>query len=315
MLKTNLIEADSELLKIKTDFLSYLLYSKNFSPLTIASYERDLRQFFYFMSQHLGKLIALEDLRKLEAIDFRSFLAFRQRNGASARTNARGQATLRSFFKYLKRQNLASNSRLSALRSPQINRALPRTLSAVKAVDFVAKAAQEHDLEWVRARDSAILTLLYGSGLRISEALSLLGKDFNAIAQTTIYIKGKGRKTRLVPILPIVHEAILEYKKLCPYVLQPDMALFRGVRGKALRPELVQKSVRLLRNLLGLPPTITPHALRHSFASHLLQNGSNLRAIQELLGHSSLSSTQIYTNLDSAHLLTIYRKAHPRSKG
>ena len=118
-----------------------------------------------------------------------------------------------------------------------------------------------------------------------------------------------------MPILPIVHEAILEYKKLCPYVLQPDMALFRGVRGKALRPELVQKSVRLLRNLLGLPPTITPHALRHSFASHLLHNGSNLRAIQELLGHSSLSSTQIYTNLDSAHLLTIYRKAHPRSKG
>ncbi|MDN5248556.1 MAG: tyrosine recombinase XerC, partial [Alphaproteobacteria bacterium] len=291
-----LIEADTELLKVKTEFLEYLQYSKNYAHLTVCAYERDLRQFFHFMSQHLAKLLGLEDLKLLQLMDFRSFLAFRQKSGLTARSLAREQAALRSFFAYLKKRNLVKNDAIKALKAPRIKLHLPRTLTTENAISLVARPTQKHNIAWVQARDCAVLTLLYGAGLRINEALSIKAKDVANVEQSNLYIKGKGGKTRIVPILPVVHQAIAEYKKLCPYDLPPEAELFRGLRGKALRSEIVQRSVRLLRHALGLAATVTPHALRHSFATHLLQNGSNLRAIQELLGHASLSSTQIYTN-------------------
>lgn len=309
-----LIEADNELLKVKTEFLEYLQYSKNYASLTISAYERDLRQFFRFMSQHMGKLLCLEDLKLIKLMDFRSFLAFRQKNGLAARSLAREQAALRSFFHYLKKRNLVQNEAIKALKAPRIKPHLPRTLTTENAINLVAMPTQEHNVAWVQARDCAVLTLLYGAGLRINEALNIKAKDVINTEQTKLYIKGKGGKTRIVPILPVISEVIAEYKKLCPYDLPAESALFRGLRGEALRAEIVQRSVRSLRHALGLAATVTPHALRHSFATHLLQNGSNLRAIQELLGHASLSSTQIYTDIDDKHLLKIYQQAHPRFK-
>jgi integrase/recombinase XerC len=265
-----------------------------------------------FMAGHLGAPPSNRDLAELTVSDFRAFLARRRTGGAESRTLARQISSLRSFYRHAEKTGLFRNPALSALRSPKLPHAVPKPLSPEKA-RAVAKAdalAGDDTPRWVLARDEAVLTLLYACGLRISEALSLTVSE---VEQPTLTIIGKGNKTRLVPLLPAARDAVALYRKLCPFPLKRGEPMFRGVKGGPLNARNIQLLIARLRGALGLPDTATPHALRHSFATHLLANGADLRVIQELLGHASLSTTQVYTEVNRAHLLAQYRKAHPRA--
>jgi integrase/recombinase XerC len=264
------------------------------------------------MAEHLGAPPGNTDLAELTASDFRAFLARRRKEGAESRTLARQLSSLRSFYRHAEKQGLFRNPALSAIRSPKLPHAVPKPLSVEKAT-ALAKADQLETagaLPWVQARDEAVLTLLYGCGLRISEALALSTAQLVADVLT---ITGKGNKTRIVPLLPAARAAVARYLDLCPFALPPKQPMFRGVKGGPLNARNIQLLIARLRGALGLPDTATPHALRHSFASHLLAHGADLRVIQELLGHASLSTTQVYTEVNRAHLLAQYRKAHPRA--
>lgn len=296
-----------------TSWLKLMLIEKNASRHTIEAYARDLSQFGGFLRQHLGEAASLKDLEQLRAMDFRSFLADRRKQGAESRTLARQLSAIRSFFRYLERNEVLANPALSALRAPKKPHAIPKPLD-VKAAKAVTSDRDASPLGWVAARDAAVMTLLYACGLRISEALSLNRQDAPLDpSDQTLLITGKGGKTRMVPILPVVRDAIKSYLQQCPFDLAPEGPLFIGVRGARLNARNIQLTMQKLRSAFGLPDTATPHALRHSFATHLLSGGADLRAIQELLGHASLSTTQIYTEVDSAHLLKQYAKAHPRA--
>jgi len=279
---------------------------------TLEAYARDMGQFAQFMGDHLGGAPSNRDLAELTVSDFRAFLARRRNQGVESRTLARQLSSLRSFYRHAERKGLFRNPALSALRSPKLPHAVPKPLSPEKARQ-VAKGdalATDETPRWVLARDQAVLTLLYACGLRISEALNLTTAQADA---TTLSIIGKGNKTRLVPLLPAARDAIALYRDLCPFALSPNEPMFRGVKGGPLNARNIQLLIARLRGALGLPETATPHALRHSFATHLLANGADLRVIQELLGHASLSTTQVYTEVNRAHLLAQYRKAHPRA--
>jgi integrase/recombinase XerC len=291
-------------------FLQYLKSERRASAGTLEAYGRDLSQFVAFLQDHLGGTAGLEDLERLVAADFRAFLAARRTEGIESRSLARQLSAIRSFYRYMERNRILMNAALSALRSPKIPHAVPKPLN-IEAARSVVKAdalATEETPAWVTARDAAVLTLLYGCGLRISEALGLTAKQAQA---ETLAITGKGGKTRIVPVLPTARAAIARYVDLCPFSLKPDGPLFRGVKGGLLNARNIQLLIERLRGALGLPDTATPHALRHSFATHLLSNGADLRTIQELLGHASLSTTQVYTEVNHAHLLEQYAKAHP----
>jgi len=279
---------------------------------TLEAYGRDLGQFAQFMADHLGEAPGNRELADLTVSDFRAFLARRRRQGAESRTLARQLSSLRSFYRFAEKQGLFRNPALSALRSPKLPHAVPKPLSPEKATEL-AKAdalATGETPRWVLARDQAVLTLLYACGLRISEALSLTAAQAD---QPVLTITGKGNKTRLVPLLPVARQAMALYRALCPFALSPREPMFRGLKGGPLNARNIQLLIARLRGALGLPETATPHALRHSFATHLLANGADLRVIQELLGHASLSTTQVYTEVNRAHLLAQYRKAHPRA--
>ncbi|MFT3988279.1 tyrosine recombinase XerC [Aestuariivirga sp.] len=293
-------------------WLAGLKSERRMSLHTLEAYGRDMGQFASFLQRHLGGSATLSDLETLVASDFRGFLAARRAEGAESRTIARQLSTLRSFFRFAERQGLFRNAALSAIRSPKLPHAVPKPLSpeAAKAVTEADALYTEETPQWVLARDQAVLTLLYACGLRISEAVSLTPRE---AATDPLVILGKGNKTRMVPVLPAARAAINAYERLCPFALKPHEPMFRGVKGGALSPRIVQLLVERLRGALGLPDTATPHALRHSFATHLLGNGADLRVIQELLGHASLSTTQIYTDVNRSHLLEQYRKAHPRA--
>ncbi|MGB8843435.1 MAG: tyrosine recombinase XerC, partial [Aliidongia sp.] len=222
-------------------------------------------------------------------------------------------SVLRGFFRFLDRRGYAKNDALSVLRGPRLPRAVPKPLSIEDAAAALDAADLGQGEAWISARDGAILTLLYGSGLRLGEALDLTRREAPLPGLATLTITGKGNKQRLVPLLPVVGEAVAAYLALCPYRLAPDGPLFVGQRGGQLNPRMVQRLMEQLRVSLGLPETATPHALRHSFATHLLGGGGDLRAIQELLGHASLSTTQRYTEIDAAGLMAVYAKAHPRA--
>ncbi|MBU2484420.1 MAG: tyrosine recombinase XerC, partial [Alphaproteobacteria bacterium] len=265
-----------------------------------------------FLTTHLGGPPRIADLADLRPLDLRAFMAERRRGGAGARTLGRGLAGIRSFLRHLERKGMANAAGASATRAPRQPKSLPKPLSARDALRVVDTDLQMSDEPWIAARSSAVLTLLYGCGLRISEALSLTSGDLPRDGET-LRITGKGGKTRIVPLLPVAREAIAEYRRLCPYSPAPDQPLFRGARGGPLQPAIVQKEMRRLRGALDLPDTATPHALRHSFATHLLAGGGDLRTIQELLGHASLSTTQVYTGVDSSRLIEIYDRAHPRA--
>lgn len=301
-----------EIQNARKDWLDNLSNVRRLSPHTISSYERDTRQFFLFLQKHLGKEIELRDLEKLTIIDFRSFLAMRHKLGTSARSQARMLASLRAFFLFLDRRGLAKVPAIAYVKNPKQKQLLPKALDANKAKNMLSKEFQDEKEPWVEARNIAILTLLYGCGLRLSEALAIKSGELLG-SETTIRIVGKGNKTRILPILPIIHEAIAEYRKQCPYSLNLHEPLFRGVRGGPIHPGIVQRFVRDLRARMQLNKYTTPHALRHSFATHLLSNGADLRSIQQLLGHVNLSTTQIYAKVNAEQMKSLYDNLHPRA--
>ncbi len=294
-------------------WLNYLGAERRMSPKTLEAYRRDAGQFLGFMAEHLGGAPSLKQLAKLTPADIRAFMAARRTAGSGSRSLMRALAGTRSFARFLERNGKGKVGALAAVRTPKLSRTLPKPLpaSAAKQMTDVDLRAGEEREPWVLARDAAVLALLYGSGLRISEALGLKRKD--AAGQDALTVLGKGSKTRMVPVLPQVTKLIAGYLALCPYELPPGGPLFVGARGGPLSPRIVQLAMARLRGALGLPDSATPHALRHSFATHLLARGGDLRAIQELLGHASLSTTQIYTAVDAERLLDVYASAHPRA--
>ena len=299
--------------KAISDWLSFLRDERRASEHTLGAYRRDLENFSRFLAEHLGKIPELSDLSSLRLADFRAWLARRAGENRAKTSTARALSSLRGFFRYLKRRGKAENAALGLLRTPKLPRALPKPLSPDEAEDAMARIGDVANEPWTALRDTALITLLYGCGLRISEALALDRKS--APFGETLRIKGKGNKERVVPVLPAVGEAVAGYLAACPYRLKPEDPLFVGARGARLKPGVVQRQVRKLRRYLGLPETATPHALRHSFATHLLSSGADLRAIQELLGHASLSTTQRYTAVDKAQLMEVYARSHPRARG
>ena len=302
-----------DLAREREAWLSWLRDEKRMSAKTIEAYERDVRQFLQYLTGHVGHPPKIADIASLKPLDMRGFLARRREHGAQARTLGRGLAGIRSFVRYLEKLGLASSAGLAATRSPKQPRTLPKALPASQAVQLTVASEHLSEEPWIAARDAAVMTLLYGCGLRISEALGLTPSAMKNARQGSIPVTGKGGVTRLVPIIGAVLEAVESYQRLCPYHLEMDEPLFRGAKGGRLQPAIVQKTMRVLRSALGLPDSATPHALRHSFATHLLAGGGDLRTIQELLGHASLSTTQIYTSVDTDRLMDIYEKAHPRA--
>jgi integrase/recombinase XerC len=307
-----LITARDDLHKARGDWLKMLARERRLSPLTVEAYERDTRQFLLFLTEHCGGPPGLKDIAALRTADLRAFLARRRNEGAGARTLGRGLAGVRSFLRWLEKRGLANAAGAAAMRAPKQPKSLPKPLTAADAKRVVALGEQMNEEPWIAARNAAVLTLLYGCGLRISEALGLSVSQF-AHCETTLRVTGKGGKTRLVPLLPIALKAVAEYRRLCPYHLDNQGLLFRGAKGGPLQAAIIQREMQKMRSALNLPDTATPHALRHSFATHLLGRGGDLRTIQELLGHSSLSTTQVYTGVDTKRLLDIYDAAHPRA--
>jgi integrase/recombinase XerC len=297
------------------DWLAYLTVERQLAAKTAEAYQRDISQFLAFFAGHLNRLPDMKQLLALQARDVRAFLAARRREGVGSRSLARTLSALRMFYKFLERRGYGKNDAIRAVALPKLPHSVPKPLTAPKATALVDGADIDAGdaAEWVIARDTAVLALLYGSGLRISEALALTRREAPIKGRDMLRVTGKGSKTRVVPVLPIVREAVERYLALCPLKLGSDEPLFVGVRGKQLSPRIIQLRIASARIVLGLPETATPHALRHSFATHLLGAGADLRAIQELLGHASLSTTQGYTEVDRAHLLKAYSSAHPRA--
>jgi integrase/recombinase XerC len=287
-------------------WISHLQSERRMATKTLDAYARDLRQFGAFLEQHIGERATVALLSGLKTADFRSFMSQRRQDGAESRSLARQLSALRSFYKFAERNGDFSNPALAALRSPRLPHRLPRPLSEDAAKAAVACGAGEEIPDWIAARDSAILLLLYACGLRISEALSLTPR---LVARDPLVIMGKGGKTRIVPLLVEAREAVERYISMCPLALKLDEPVFRGLKGGVLSARVVQLHVARLRGALGLSDTATPHALRHSFASHMLGAGADLRVIQELLGHASLSTTQAYTEVNRAHIMQQYKKA------
>ncbi len=306
----------AELVAEVKSWLSQMAMQRRLSPKTVEAYERDLRQFLVFLTEHIGETPSAAVLARLEPRDVRSFLAARRMHGVGARSLVRALAGIRSFARHLERAGIARVSALSAVRGPKMPKRLPRPLPAAAAkrlVDTDLRAGEERE-PWIFARDAAVLGLLYGSGLRIAEALSLKRGDIPEPGRgDSITITGKGGKTRMAPVLQKVLSLVADYIAACPYDLPAKGPLFVGAKGGPLSPRIIQLTMERLRGVLGLPDNATPHALRHSFATHLLGRGGDLRSIQELLGHASLSTTQIYTAVDTERLMEVYRSAHPRA--
>lgn len=292
-------------------FLNHLAGERRLSPRTLEAYSRDLDQLFCFLSAHLGKAPTLKDLQDLSPQDWRAWLADRRRDGVSSRTLQRALSAVRTFMAYAHRRWGVTYEALTLIEAPKAQIGKPKPVSVTGAKAMIAETAEAAKLPWIGARDQAVLTLLYGCGLRISEALSLTTTDYPL--DEVIAITGKGGKTRICPVLPIVREAITAYVEACPFDLTQDGPLFRALRGGALTPRAVQLVMQNLRSRLGLPASATPHALRHAFATHLLANGGDLRTIQELLGHASLSTTQVYADVEMSRLMAIHAQTHPRA--
>jgi integrase/recombinase XerC len=296
-------------------WLTWLAHERRVADLTSAAYMRDIGQFLSFLARHQGELPRLSSLTALSRGDFRAWMASRQAEGIEARSLARSLSALKNLFKFLARRGLAANGAIATLRAPKLPRAVPKPLTVGEAMDAVDEVASLREVDWIGKRDAAILTLLYGAGLRIGEAVALNRRDLPMKGEArTLTVTGKGRKTRMVPLLPEIVAAVREYLTACPWGGTGSDPLFMGAKGGRLSPRLIQQAMQTLRLALGLPETATPHALRHSFATHLLGAGGDLRAIQELLGHASLSTTQRYTEVDAQHMLSVYQAAHPRAR-
>ncbi|MGE0741687.1 MAG: tyrosine recombinase XerC [Hyphomonadaceae bacterium] len=294
-------------------WIVYVRDERRFAANSIAAYEHDVGAFLDFLQHHLGGEPDGGALAALEPRDLRAYLAHRRQgpDALSDRSIARALAAIRSFFRYLERRHGITNARLALVRGPKLKQPLPRPVSEKAARDLIDDAAANAASDWMGARDAALITLLYASGLRISEALALTGAD--RPLPDTLRVAGKGGKERVVPLLQAARESVERYAQLCPYALTEDAPLFRAARGGAFSPRMAQALMQHLRGRLGLPSSATPHALRHAFATHLLAGGGDLRAIQDLLGHESLSTTQRYTSVETQKILQAYRAAHPRS--
>jgi integrase/recombinase XerC len=307
--------ASAELATELAHWLAQLATERRLSPNTVEAYGRDVSQFLRFLAQHLGTGVTLDLLSGLQPLDVRAFLAARRSDGISSRSLMRMLAGARSFARFLERGGKATVAALFMIRTPKPGKTLPRPLAvaAAKRMTETEPRAGEEREAWVLARDAAVLALLYGSGLRVSEALGLRREDISGERTETVTVTGKGNKQRMVPVLSRVVALIREYIALCPYDLPAEGPLFVGAKGGRLSPRVVQLAMARIRGALGLPESATPHALRHSFATHLLAAGADLRSVQELLGHASLSTTQVYTAVDTDRLLEAYRNAHPRA--
>lgn len=281
------------------------------SPNTLDAYRRDVAEFLGFMTLHKGESQGLAALRRITISDMRSWMAEARGRDIGARTLARKLSAVKSFYRWLSEREGFDPTAVAAARPPKYPKRLPRPLEPEAAQDVIGLLDLQHGVPWMAARDQAVVTLLYGCGLRISEALGLMGRDL-PIGEV-LRIRGKGGKERTVPVIGPARDAVARYVALCPYPPGKDTALFRGARGGPLGPRAIQKAIEQVRRQLGLPATATPHAMRHSFATHLLSSGGDLRAIQELLGHASLSTTQAYTSVDTGRLMEVYAKTHPKA--
>ena len=290
------------------EWLTILKSERRLATKTLEAYTLDITQFGKFLQDYQGEPATVKVLASLEASDFRAFMARLRNKKIESRSLARKLSAIRSFFRHAERIGHFKCGALTAVRAPKIGHSVPRPLTVQKSSQLILDATLHNDSPWIAARDIAVLSLLYGCGLRISEALSLTPKQAD---QNPLIVTGKGGKTRLVPVVSATADAITNYRTLAPFPLSPSMPLFRGIKGGALSPRIIQLLIERLRGAINLPDSATPHALRHSFASHLLGNGADLRVIQDLLGHASLSSTQIYTEVNRKHLLEQYRKAFP----
>jgi integrase/recombinase XerC len=308
--------AADDLMREITHWLSHLRAERRLSPKTLEAYARDVRQCMVFLGEHWGASVTLSRFAAIEATDIRAFMAMRRADDIGGRSLARSLAGLRSFGRFLEREGKGKVGALSAIRAPKIGKSLPKPIhmaAAKRFADADERAGEDRD-PWIWARDAAVMALLYGSGLRISEALGLKRREVPLPgAGDVLVVTGKGNKTRMVPVLQNVLKLVQDYVAVCPHPLPPEGPIFVGARGGPLNARIIQLTMERLRGALGLPDSATPHALRHSFATHLLSRGGDLRAIQELLGHASLSTTQIYTGIDSERLLEVYRTAHPRA--
>ncbi len=278
---------------------------------TLAAYRRDVGEFLAFITEHNGQSQGLAALSVIGISDMRAWMAFTRGDGIGARSLARKLSAVKNFYRWLATREGFEATAVLSTRAPKFSPKLPRPLAKDAARDMLDHIELQHQTPWIGARDTAVITILYGCGLRISEALSLTGAD--APLPEILHITGKGGKQRIVPVIDVARKAVDAYIRLCPHPIPRDGALFRAVRGGDLKPRAVQKAVEKTRHQLGLPASVTPHAMRHSFATHLLTAGGDLRAIQELLGHASLSTTQAYTAVDTERLMEVYNKTHPQA--
>lgn len=301
--------------RLRDDWLGHLEGVRRLSGATLEAYRRDLDQFLRFLAARTDGALTTAGISALKPADLRAFMGQRRKDGVGNRTLMRQLAALRSFARFGARKGVLTAAAFFAARGPRIGKTLPRPLTTAAARTMTTTGPRQGEArpEWILRRDAAVLALLYGCGLRISEALALLGKDMPGAANDVLRITGKGGKVRLAPVIPAVIEAIDAYVAICPWQIRADKPLFVGAKGGHLSPRVVQLAVESLRGALGLPDSATPHSLRHSFATHLLGRGGDLRAIQELLGHASLSTTQIYTKVDAVRLMEAYSAAHPRA--
>lgn len=293
------------------EWLAVLRHQRRLSPHTLRAYGDDASRFVEFLSGHVGGPVTAGALNSLRPADIRAFLTLRRADGLGPRGVQRAVAALRSFFRHLERSGVASSAAVQAVRSPKMPHTLPRPLGERDALRVMTEAG-DNRRKWIAARNTALITLLYGTGLRISEALSLRRSDVPLADRITVI--GKGRKERVVPVIDAVRDATAAYVRVCPFDAGKNGPLFLSIKASAMTAREAQRIMQDLRSRLGLPPSATPHALRHSFATHLLQNGGDLRAVQELLGHASLSTTQKYTEVEERRVMAIYESAHPRAK-
>ncbi|AMC13039.1 tyrosine recombinase XerC [Liberibacter crescens] len=301
-----------ELWALRQHWIDILETERRLSRLTVEAYERDTRQFLIFMTSYTEAPIGKKTICELHPSALRAFISSRRHEGITANSLRRTLSAIRSFIKYLEKEIHLNSAKILAIQSPRKQKSLPKALNEIQTLKLFHEKINIHKESWMNARDLAILYLLYGCGLRISEALALTPEDIHN-NEESLRIHGKGKKTRLVPFLFPAKQATIQYCKIYPFPLVPKAPIFRGLHGKPLNPGVFQRTIRDLRRRLGLPETTTPHTFRHSFATHLLSKGADLRSIQELLGHSNLSTTQVYTDIESTNLLKIYDRSHPRS--
>ncbi len=307
--------AEAEVRQGVTSWLDWLERQRRAGDLTLRAYRQDVIGFFRFLSGHLGEVPSLASLEGLTRADFRAWMAAERARGLGASSIARALSAIKGLFHHLARRRLCANGTIAALRGPRLARAMPKPLTVPEAIEAIAAVGEAAPAIWIGKRDAAILMLLYGSGLRIAEAISLNRRDAPLDGPIDLLrVRGKGGKERVVPLLAQVLEAIRDYLRACPHGGGAGDPLFLGARGGRLNPRLVQRAMQALRPILGLPENASPHALRHSFATHLLGAGVDLRALQEMLGHSSLSTTQLYTEVDATQLIATYQAAHPRAR-